>query len=105
MEREGNPKSVKETRKFFELVLEEWISIEGAASAAGHYTPEQQSALVDLRRKLDEAGRIYQIALLESMNVESERLSKLTAVLIVLTIILAVLALPSFIAWLSTVIK
>jgi hypothetical protein len=96
-------KSIDDLRAFYYSVLEEWFNVENAASQSGNYTIEQLSWLSSHRRKVEEATKLYEIGLLESISSESKRLTKLTVALIFLTLVLAALALPPFIQFLRVI--
>ncbi len=97
------PKSIDDLRKFYYSVVEEWINVENAAAQTGHYTKQQRSWLRQHQRKVEEATKIYQIGLLESIRSESKTLMWLTVALIFLTGVLAFFALSSFIQYLHLI--
>lgn len=85
------------TREDLEKLLEDKDRLMGLAVQVGDMRPGFVERLKSLDQRISETQGLYTLALLESLNRESSRLTRLTIALIALTIILAALALPSFI--------
>jgi len=102
MTSESSP-SINTTREGLDRLLEQRDRLLKLAIQVGDMKPPFAERLESLDEQIREAQGLYTLSLLESLNSESKKLTKLTAALIGLTIILALLALPSFILFLRTI--